>query len=434
MKKFILVFLLISGISTIKLFGVPASSYTIDLARSFSKDIFDLNGVPYLSPMVKAVNATSNSRFYSNAYVPPRVSSPYFKITINGMAGLVRTQDKYYSPQLPMDSFSINKLSKYGTININFLDPSKSDIKIVDTAGLINYLFKTIMFDGYRSGKIVPPERASTILGKDTTHLHLSNDILTELVKNHVIYQFLPQEMKDTLLNVIKQVPTFFTLPAGGNISTIIAGVPQLEIGSLYGTELLLRVIPPLDLGKYIGEFAFWGIGIKHSISQYFTNYYENEDGTIFEDSPFDMALQIVYQGTNLKNKVGVTQSDLNANAQIWNANLHFSKSLAKVIDLYAGISYNYIDIDAKFKYYLPVETQMQLGLLRYDPVLNKIMPPEPPDYPGDTKPQTTKIGLKNDSFQATLGLKKDFGKFSIFADYNISKFNIFTAGIQYSF
>ncbi len=434
MKKFLLFFLIFVSISIVKLLAAPASSYTIDLARSFSKDIFDLNGVPYLSPMVKAVNATSNSRFYSNAYVPHRVSSPYFKLTINGMAGLVRSQDKYYSPQLPMDSFSISKLSKYGTININFLDPSKSDIKIIDTAGLINYLFKTIMFDGYKSGKIVPPERASTILGKDTTHLHLNNNVLSELVQNHVIYQFLPQEMKDTLLKVIKQVPSFFTLPAGGNINTIIAGVPQLEIGSFYGTELLLRVIPPLDLGKYIGEFAFWGIGIKHSISQYFSNYHENEDGTVFEDSPFDMALQIVYQGTNLKNKVGVTQSDLNANAQIWNANLHFSKSIAEVIDFYAGISYNYIDIDAKFKYFLPVETQMQLGLLRYDPVSNRIMPPEPPDYPGDTNPQTTKIGLVNESFQVTLGVNKSFGKFSIFADYNISKFNILTAGIQYTF
>ncbi|MCX8054111.1 MAG: hypothetical protein N3A67_00375, partial [Ignavibacteria bacterium] len=283
-------------------------------------------------------------------------------------------------------------------------------------------------------GKIVPPEKASSILGKDTTQLHLDNTVLTELVKNHVIYQYLPQEMKDTLLNVMKQVPSFFTLPAGGNINTIVAGVPQIEIGSLYGTEFLIRVVPPLDLGKYIGKFAFWGFGIKHSISQYFTEYIETSEGEIYEYSPFDLAIQIVYQGTDLQNKVGVTQSDLKANAQIWNANMNISKSFENIIDLYGGISYDYLDIDARFKYYLPVETQMQLGLLRYDPVLNKIMPPEPPDYPGDTKPQTTKINLINRSWKATLGLNKSIGNFSVFADYNISRFNIFSAGIQYKF
>lgn len=416
------------------LIAAPASEYTIELARSFSKDIFDLNGVPYLAPMVKAVNATSNSRFYSLAYVPRNVNSPYFKISINSMAGIVRLSDKYYSPQLPMDSFSLDKLKKYGTINLNLIDPSKSEIRIIDTAGLINYLFKTIMFDGYKSGKLKPPAKASTILGKDTTHLHLDNSVLSELVQNHIIYQFLPQQMKDTLLNVIKQVPSFFTLPAGGNINTIVAGVPQFEIGSYYGTEMLLRFIPPLNLGKYIGKFSFWGFGLKHSISQYFSNYIETQNGKILVDAPFDMAIQIVYQGTNLKNKVGITQSDLNANAQIWNANLHFSKNFYDIIDVYSGISYNFIDINAKFKYYLPVETQMQLGLLRYDPVLNKIMPPEPPDYPGDTKPQTTQINLTNKSWQFTLGINKTIGNFSLFLDYNISKFNIFTAGIKYQF
>jgi len=433
MKKiFVLIIVLLGFVQPI--LAAPASEYTIDLARNFSKDIFDLNGVPYLSPMVKAVNATSNSRFYTKAYVPRSVSKPYFKITVNGMAGIVRNSDKFYSPQLPMDSFSINKLTQYGTININIFDPSKSEIVIRDTAGLINYLFKTVLFDGYKSGKIVPPKKASSILGKDTTQLHLDNAVLTELVQNHVIYQYLPQEIKDTLLNVMKQVPSFFTLPAGGNISTIVAGVPQIEIGSLYGTEFLLRVVPPLDLGKYIGKFAFWGFGIKHSISQYFTDFVQTSDGEIYEYAPFDLALQVVYQGTNLQNKVGVTQSDLKANAQIWNANINISKSFDDIIDLYGGFSFDYIDIDARFKYFLPVETQMQLGLLRYDPVLDKIMPPEPPEYPGDTKPQTTKINLINRSWKATFGLNKAFGYFSIFADYNISRFNIFSAGIQYKF
>mgnify|MGYP003574794056 CR=1 FL=1 len=42
---------------------------TIDMSRMFAKDIFELNGVPYLQPTVEAMNTTSNARFYNNAFV-----------------------------------------------------------------------------------------------------------------------------------------------------------------------------------------------------------------------------------------------------------------------------------------------------------------------------------------------------------------------------
>lgn len=412
----------------------PAAQYTIDLARSFSKDIFDLNGVPYLSPMVEAVNATSNARFYSSAYVPRRVDKPYFKVSINSMAGMVKKSQQSYAPQVPADSLSLEKLSRYGTINLNIFDPSKTTFTISDTAGLINYLFKTLLFDGIKSGKITTPSRASTILGSESAALTLDNAVLQELMQKHYIYQFLPAEMKDTLLNVIKQVPSYFTLPAGGNINSIIAAVPQLEVGSLYGTEMLVRFIPPVDLGKYIGKFAFWGIGIKHSISQYFYDEPEyTEDNARGNPAPFDMAAQIVYQGTNLKNKVGVTQSDLTANASIWNFNLHFSKQFHENFEAFGGLSYNYIKINSDFKYYLPVETQLQLGLMKIDPESGQIVA-DPPEYPGDRNPQKTSLSLEDSSIKFNLGAKFKYGPIGLFADFNYGDFNIFSFGVEYIF
>jgi len=88
-----------------------ASDYTIELARSFSKDLFDLNGVLYLSPMVEAVNSTSNARFYTAAYVPRKVSKPYFRVSLNAMTGFVNESQRFYSPSLPTDSFELSKLS-----------------------------------------------------------------------------------------------------------------------------------------------------------------------------------------------------------------------------------------------------------------------------------------------------------------------------------
>ena len=96
--------------------------------------------------------------------------------------------------------------------------------------------------------------------------------VLDSLVKEDLIFGYLPKGLQDTILTTISQFPTNFTLPQGGNINTMIAGVPQIEIGSLWGTELLIRFIPPVNLGENIGDFAFWGLGLKHSITQYFEN------------------------------------------------------------------------------------------------------------------------------------------------------------------
>ncbi len=419
-----------------------ASDYTIELARTFSKDLFDLNGVPYLSPMVEAVNATSNARFFTAAYVPRKVSKPYFRVSVNAMTGFVNESQRFYSPSVPTDSFELSKVSRYGELKLNIFDPSKSEIIIRDTAGLINYLFKTVLFDGMKSGQINPPKKASTILGPDTVHLRLDNAVLRGLVEQHPIYAFLPQELQDTLLSTMGGIPSFYTLPAGGDLNTIIAGVPQFEIGSLYGTELLLRFIPPTDLGEYIGKFAFWGFGLKHSISQYFY-----DDDNIYQDPmqreeapPFDLAAQFVYQGTYLKNQVGLTQSDLKANATILSFNLHASKSFENIIDVYTGFAIDHIAINSKFKYYLPIETQFALGLLRaYYPNPDDqsnvvILPPEPPEFPGDNEPQTTNISLKDTHFKWTVGLRKDFRPISLFLDYSIGKFNIISFGLAYTF
>lgn len=434
MKRIIYLFVTIL-IASQAAYSAPADQYTIDLARSFSKDIFDLNGVPYLSPMVEAVNATSNSRFYSSAYVPRNVKKPYFKVSLNGMAGLVKKSQQSYSPQMPMDTLSMENLARYGYIE-NPLDPVNMKIVVNDTSGLISYLFKTLLYDGYRTGKIVPPNKASTILGSETTALNLDNAVLQDLMKNHFLYQYLPQGMKDTLLTIIKQVPGYFTLPAGGNINSIVATVPQVEFGSLYGTEMLVRFIPPVDLGKYIGKFAFWGVGLKHSISQYFYDepeVDEKDPHKVYRPAPFDMAAQIVYQGTHLENKVGVTQSDLTANANIWNFNLHFSKQFHEYFEMFGGFSYNYIKIDSDFKYYLPVETQLQLGLMKIDPVTNQIVA-DPPEYPGDTQPQTTSLSLEDSNIKFNIGAKFKYGPIGVFADYNYGDFNILSFGLEYRF
>jgi hypothetical protein len=413
MKKLILFTILILSFSSL----IKAQSdYTVDLARQFGKDIFELNGVPYLQPMVESINVTTNSRFFNTAYIPEKVDKPYFKFSINGMLGFIPDEKDLFTPVLPSASVDLEELSKY--MEYNFIT---GDITILDTAGLIHYAFLVVINEGLQEGSIKVPTSASTIMGNKDTVFYLPNPVLKDLVKNlNVgginIYEQLPVEMQQQLDSVVAQFPETFNLPPGADINTLAAGVPQIEVGSLWGTELLLRFIPPVDMGKNVGDFAFWGIGIKHSISQYFRN------------RPFDMAVQFIYQGTHLENEVGVTKAELTANANMYNFNVQFSKNIEDIFDIYTAISYDMIYINSSYRYFLPVEIQWELGLLEWPnhgPT---------PGYPGDQNPQVTNLTLEDSNLKWTIGLKKDWGPVTFFADFNLGIIDIFTGGIQYTF
>lgn len=413
------IILLIIILTTANIGYSQTETYTYELARSFSKDLFENNGVFFLQPVVKVINATSNSRFYNQAYVPKKVDKPYFRVSINGMYGLVNDENKSYSPYMPQEEFDYNDLTRYGSLKINIGDPSKSEFNIQDTAGLIHYFFLNLMYDGIsgsRAGYIRVPSSASTALGNTETYFSLPNDTLMILAQNHPIYGLLPQGLRDSLTNVIALFPERFDLPAGSNMSAAFAAVPQIEIGSLYGTELLLRFIPPLNYGETIGEFAFWGIGIKHSLSQY------------FKERHFDAAMQFVYQGTRLKNSIGVTQAELTANATFLNASIQISKEFGKYFVAYSGLEYETINITSEYIYELPIVVQRQLGLIEE----GKEEPT--PGYPGDTNPQRTELELSDNNIKFKIGAMAKFANFGLALDYSFSNFNIFSFGLEYNF
>lgn len=428
--KYLLTILFVVLITTIASFSQTQDNYTVQLAKMFSKDLFESNGVIFLEPVVRIVNATSNSRFFNSAYIPKKVDHPYFKIGIQTMTGFVSDDLKKYNPVMPSEKFDLNKVSQYVTYN-----PINNQITRLDTAGLIRYMFLNMMYDGIygtKKGAITIPKDASTALGSGNTKFTLPTDTLKMLFRNHPLYglEFIPQSLKDSVEGYLNQFPQEFTLYGGSSLSTIAAGIPQFEIGSLYGTELLVRVIPPINLGQTIGDFAFWGIGLKHSLSQYF--YSGNNDDLNYEQlkskEPHDLAFQFVYQGTNLENKVGVTQADLTALATILNFNLNYSYFITKYVNVFAGFAYQTISINSKYVYKLPVEIQWQLGLLepgKHDPT---------PGFPGDNEPQTTELTVEDSNAKATIGVTGSYGNIDFILDYNFSKFDILGFGVQYRF
>lgn len=417
MKKIILLFLIIFCISNLK-----SQDYTTQLARTLSVDLFEQNGVDFMQPIVEVINSTSNSRFYTDAYIPTKVDRPYFRFSVNMMAGAVPDEKKFYEPYLPNEQYQTTDLFRYGTVN-----PLTGQINISDTSGLIYYFFRNLMYDGINTNdpnkQINVPDRASTALGGEDTEFLLPNQNLQNLANDHPLIQsgLIPAELQDSVLALIEQFPERFPLYGGNDLQFIAAGVPQLIVGSLYGTELLLRFVPKINMGETVGDFGFWGVGVRHSISQYFENDY------------VDVAIQGAIQGTSLENTVGVTNAKLVADAAMYNANIHASYDVFDNengrFSFFTGFGYETISIETSYTYVLPVELQWQLGLLEQGSHVPT------PGYPGDQNPQTTSLTLEDQAFKFNLGLNysSPFGM-NFYIDYNNTQFDIFTAGIEYQF
>lgn len=62
---------------------------------------------------------------------------------------------------------------------------------------------------------------------------------------------------------------TRFAFPGGFSLNSFAIAVPQLRIGSFHGTQALIRYFA-MDTGDVeLGDISLFGIGVRHSISQY---------------------------------------------------------------------------------------------------------------------------------------------------------------------
>ena len=408
----------------------------VDITRTLVKDLFETNAVSYVQPMVETINATSNARFYSSAYVPKDVDAPYFRIGMQGMLGFVREDMRSFTPSLNLGTPSANLLSdvsKYGTVDIVnrrfVIKPTYGD-----TLGLATLLMKEMLIEAQKQGNLVTPPTAATLFGNqpDVRFNLPTTTTLLEVLRSRPDYQQLVAiggaGVDSALVGLLDSLalPPYLTLPPGVDMSTLIAMVPQIEIGSFMGTELLLRFIPAVELDTNVGKFSFWGVGLKHSLSQYFPERW------------FDLAIQGVYQGTSLTNVIGLTESSLEAYATITNVNVHASKRFDDVlgifrhVDLFAGMGFDQVHVTSTYTYVLPQEVQLSLGLLP-KPTEDGGKSEPTPEQPGDTRPQTSTVDANSSTIKWTFGATLQLGPARIVLDYNVGRFNIFSGGIEFA-
>lgn len=115
-------------------------------------------------------------------------------------------------------------------------------------------------------------------------------------------------------------------LPPGA-VDTPVAPliIPQAGVGTVFGTDLMVRYLPETRLKGY-GTIGVFGIGLRHSLSQYIPM------------SPVDLAVQGVYNSISLKNQ-NVQGDVLDASGYAFN--LQASKSLPVLpVTFYGGLQY----------------------------------------------------------------------------------------------
>jgi hypothetical protein len=165
-------------------------------------------------------------------------------------------------------------------------------------------------------------------------------------------------------------------------------------MGLPLGNELSLRVFPKMELNKEIGDIYFYGGGLKHSIDQYMP-------GVI----PIDLAIQGYYQQFGVSDIITIRS---------WAVNALISKKLL-MWTLYGGIGLE--------------GTSMEVDYDTTTPVYNE------DDEEFDMEEINIDFDLDgNNEYRITAGVRYRFLILNIFADYTISEYSVFNAGIGLSF
>ncbi len=71
--------------------------------------------------------------------------------------------------------------------------------------------------------------------------------------------------------------------PRGTGLNAFFTAMPQVTFGPIIGTEVILRGLPPSRFDDKLGEFSFYGVGLKHELTHYL-------------DVPFDLAILAAMQ------------------------------------------------------------------------------------------------------------------------------------------
>jgi len=174
-----------------------------------------------------------------------------------------------------------------------------------------------------------------------------------------------------------------YRAPANGlfNTNYVPLAVPQLTIGNIFGTQATVRFITvPKVSGEKLPNVTLWGLGFRHSISQYVPTV------------PLDLSAGIYFNSFTFGDLIDFKGMAINAQA---------SKSFS-IFTLYGGLQWENSSMNLKF-------TSTDITAPSVDISMNGA-----------------------NSFRFIAGLNIGLGPIHLFADANLGSITVFSGGIGF--
>ncbi len=197
-------------------------------------------------------------------------------------------------------------------------------------------------------------------------------------------------------------------------LNIVPAPTIQASMGLPLGTEVNVRYAPKLT-SEDGGFFQLLGLGVKHSISQYFPK------GKDKEERKFNLAAHVSYQNIS----AGYDDPDSNK-AVHFSVNTISLQGIAsfdyKIISLYSAVGYTkgFSNMDVLGTYEYTYEIQDNNG----NHIRNETVSVDDP----------LKLDFDLNGLKAKAGIKLKLVFFQIFVDYTLQEFPVATAGIGFKF
>lgn len=221
-----------------------------------------------------------------------------------------------------------------------------------------------------------------------------------------------------------------YTLPDGTGLDYLPLPMAQFSIGIALGTDISVRFIPKVGY-RDAGEIAVWGVGGRHSISQWIPGLKELEF--------LDISAQGGYTNVNTAIRVMVEPQDLvevdpepsynwddqrvRMRVEGWTANLIVSQTLP-VISFYQGIGF--------------ASSLASVLMEGHYPIPLVILDPADPNYGKvsyEIAETPLEMGFENiNNLRLNAGFRIALGVLTLHYDYTRTLYSTHTAGIGISF
>jgi len=321
-----------------------------DLAQTLS-DVGQSYASAYVKPVVDALGMDLNSGLFHTAKVNNNFFGFHLYFGIKVFNTFLNTEDQFFNLQ---SSGSVPLTTRIGNTDVTMDVPATLTV-----------------------------DNAPTVFGNEDP-----NTVMVT-VRHDTTISFLG------VLLPVSFDTTFTQKGIGGLVRTdnVPAAIPQIEFGTILGTNLMVRWLPTQNIDT-VGKIEFFGIGVQHSVSQYLPRL------------PFDLAVQFAWQ--HAKQSDPVTNQKVEFTSFATNAEI--SKKFG-ILTLYSGLQLEDTKVDVAYTF-VPVGN------------VADVLDPVPINF--------TRTGINKG--RGILGFTLNLGPFTTNGDVNIGKRTVISAGVGFTF